>query len=237
MTDQVATPFVEQEAAPAAAPVAVPDQVPAAPAFAIPEAVQGIVGEGKKYATAEEALQSIPHAQHHIDQLEGEMANMREDLAKHKAVEEVLQEINKTPTEQVTEPQLSQEQLDALIDNRLTAKTVKDQQDANVSEVVDKFVVLYGDKEKAQEAYIKKAADLGLTLEQLNTLSASSPQAVYEMFGMVKSDAPAPTRVHSNVNSEAQINSQQAPEAPKSVMGRSTHKDDIAAWNASKPTE
>jgi len=240
MADQPqATPFTEPTpaAAPAPAPVAVQDPVPAAPAFAIPEAVQGIVGEGKKYATAEDALQSIPHAQHHIESLEQEMADLREDLSKRKAVEEVLQEINKTPTEQLAEPQLSQEQLDALIDNRLTAKTNQDIKDANVSEVIEKFVSLYGDKEKAQEVYVKKAADLGLNIEQLNTLSASSPQAVYEMFGMAKSDAPAPTQIHSNVNSEAQINLQQAPDAPKSVMGRSTHSDDISAWRAAKPTE
>ena len=240
MTDQVqATPFTEPTpVAPVAEPVApVLDPVQAAPALAIPEELKDLVGEGKKYATAEEALKSIPHAQQHIGSMEQEMADMREDLAKRKAVEEVLQEINKTPTDIVPEPQITEDQLDALIDNRLTAKTFKDKQDANTSEVINTFVDMYGDKEKAQEIYVKKAADLGLSIEQLNTLSASSPQAVYTMFGMVKPAEQAPTQIHSNVNTEANINTQQAPQAPKSVMGRSTHKDDISAWNAAKPTE
>ena len=49
--------------------------------FEIPTEAQALVGEGKKYASAEEALRSVPHAQQHIKTLEEEMAQLKRDLA------------------------------------------------------------------------------------------------------------------------------------------------------------
>ena len=67
---ETVTPFTEVPAAPVepVAPVQAPvaDPQPAAQ-FQLPEGLQEIEGEGKKYATPEAALQSITHAQHHTD--------------------------------------------------------------------------------------------------------------------------------------------------------------------------
>ena len=59
---------------------------------AIPTELAEFVGEGKKYQTVEDALKSIPHAQSHIQKLEEEMKQAREELAKRKAAEELLEE-------------------------------------------------------------------------------------------------------------------------------------------------
>lgn len=247
MTDQVVeTPFSEGTPEVPAAPVtpAAASETPVAPVqdpvpaqFQIPEVVQDLVGEGKKYSTPEAALQSIPHAQHHIEQLEQEMASLREDLTNRKAVEEVLAEINKTPTETEAQPQLTQEQLDALIDNRLTVKQQLEQTKSNMDTVKETFLSHFGDADKSFEAYTGKAAELGMSVEQLNQLAATSPKAVFEMFGLEKQTQSTVTKVSTNVNSEAVVNTnvQQAP--AKSVMGGSTVRDDIAAWRASAPTE
>jgi len=244
MTDQVqATPFQESPASAPEAPVKVDapeqvqDQVQAAPAFQIPETVKDLVGEGMKYATPEEALQSIPHAQHHIENLEQEMANLREDLSKRKTVDEVLQEINKMPTESKAEPQLTQEQLDALIDTKLATKEAQTVAKSNTDSVVKKLSEVYGDKGKAEEVYIQKANDLGLSVDYVNSLAATSPKAVFELFGINSvNESPAP-KINSNINSEAVINQAPAKQERMSVMGGSTNAKDIAAWNACAPTE
>ena len=44
-----------------------------------------------------------------------------------------------------------------------------------------------------------------------------------------------PQKITSNVNSEATINQAPVAQPVKSVMGGSTAKDDIAAWNAAAP--
>ena len=236
--DPTVTPFsAEPTPAVEPAPAPVQDPVPVAPSFQIPEAVKSLVGEGMKYATPEDALQSIPHAQSHIEKLEEELASVREDLIKRKAVEDVLQEINKTPSESVSEPQITQEQLDALIESKLATKESMAIAKANTNEVVSKFVDVYGDKDKAQEVYTQKAADLGIPVDTINNLAATSPKAVYELFGISPTKESAPVKLNSNVNSEAAINNARAPVAPKSVMGQSTHAADIAAWRASAPTE
>lgn len=246
MTDQVVeTPFSGTEEVPAApaTPTAAPEtpvatvQDPAPAQFQIPEVVQDLVGEGKKYATPEAALQSIPHAQHHIEQLEQEMANLREDLSKRKTVDEVLQEINKTPAETEAQPQLTQEQLDALIDNRLTVKQQLEQTKSNMDTVKETFLDHFGDSNKSFEAYTGKAAELGMSVEQLNQLAATSPKAVFEMFGLENKTKSTVTKIDTNINSEAVVNTNVQAQPVKSVMGGSTVKDDIAAWKAAAPTE
>jgi len=249
MTDQVveqATPFstepaaTEVQAAPATqadpAPVAQAPEPTPAPVFQIPEAAQELVGAGKKYATPEDALSALPHAQHHISKLEEEMATLREEIAKRKAGEEILEAINKRTPEEVTAPQFDPTQLDALIESKLTAKEQAAVAQGNISEVVSKFVEQYGDKEKAEAMYKQKAADLGLPVDYINNLAATSPKAVYELFGF-KQTTSIPSKITSNVNSEALNNQAPVPQAPKSVMGGSTAKDDIAAWRAAAPTE
>lgn len=237
MTDQVesqATPFSEGVTTVAdPQPVATtPEPItPVEPVFQVPDAAKDLIGDGKKYSTAEDALNALPHAQNHILKLEDEMASLREKIAKTEAVEDVLQEINKTPPAQVAEPQLTPEQLDALIDNRLATKEVESVKATNQSQVVDKFIQMYGDKDKAEAAYLQKAQDLGLTVEHVNSLASTSPKAVFELFGF-KPEQTIATRITPSINSEAVINNAPEQTQAKSVMGVSTHKDDIAAWNA-----
>lgn len=241
MSDQLAeqaTPFNQEPVTPAIDQIApVTPTAPVAPqptVFQIPEVAQGLVGQGKKYATPEDALAAIPHAQSHISKLEEEMASLREDLARRKSAEEILEAINKRTPEEVTAPQFDPSQLDALIENKLTAKEQDIIAKGNVSKVVNTFVEQYGNTEKAQEAYVQKAAELGLSLEYINNLAKVSPDAVFKLCGL-NATRSTPSRITSNVNSEALINQVSAPQALRSVMGGSTAKDDIAAWKAAAP--
>ncbi len=63
------------------------------PQFQIPTEAADFVGDGKKYNSVEDALKSVPHAQKHIQTLESELAAAREELAKRRTTEELLDEI------------------------------------------------------------------------------------------------------------------------------------------------
>lgn len=244
MTDQVATPFEDQtvptntedqKPAPAAAPTEVQK-----PTVQIPEGLDEWIGEGKKYSSVEDALRSIPHAQNHIDKMQDENAEVRETAAQLRErlekVEDLVQTISKKPSGESETP-LTPDQLDELIETRLTLKEQRDLATANVNNVKETLISNFGDAEKANEAYKQKAADLGLSFSALNALSAESPEAVYTMFGLTKKSDPAPTKIHTDVNSEAGVHTQVVDTKPKSVMGQSTHVDDINAWRAAAPTE
>jgi hypothetical protein len=172
--------------------------------------------------------------------MEDEQSTLREQIAKSKAAEEIVEMINQKPTESSATPQLTQDQLDALIEKKVTATLTAQEQAAlatsNLTNVVDKFKEVYGDKDKAKEAYEQKAKDLGLSIDYVNNLAATSPKAVFELYGL-KDTQSVPTKITSDVNSEAAINTNVVQDTPKSVMGQSTHKDDIAAWKAAAPTE
>jgi len=239
MTDPVETPFTDavtpatpvEPVAPVAPVITAPVQDPApAPAFVVPESVQGLVGEGKKYATPQDALQALPHAQGHIEKLEQEMANLREDLAKRKAMEDVLEQINKPPVQADPVPQ-DPAQLDALIDQHMQAKEQKAQEANNIKSVVDSMTTKFGDVTKANEAYMNKARELEMSLEELNSMCAKKPKAAFQLFGLVSGEH-SPTKIQSNINTAAQPFQVQEPQKPVSVMGQSTHKRDIDAWKA-----
>ena len=240
VTDQ-ATVFDTNPATPVVEPTVVADPVIAAPApaFVVPDSVQDLIGEGKKYANPEEALKSITFAQGHIEKLEDEMASLREQVAKGKALDEVLdalkdQEVDKTLSEPTPAPQVDPNTLDALIDQHLQAKEVQATVSANTKTVVDKFIEVYGDKENAIKEYTQRASDLSLSVEYLNNLAGTSPKAVFELCGLTSKEG-VPTRIHSNINQEA-VQPVVTEDKHKSVMGASSHKNDVDAWKAAAPS-
>ena len=51
--------------------------------FSIPTEAAEFVGQGIKYQSVEDALSSVPHAQKHIQTLESELAEVKEELVKY----------------------------------------------------------------------------------------------------------------------------------------------------------
>ncbi len=232
--EEVATPFTpETPVAPVQDPV--PVVATSAPVFQVPDAARDLVGEGKKYSTPEDALNALPHAQSHIVRIEEEMATLRETLASRDSASEVLEAINNNTPEKETVPQFDPNQLDALIESKMSAKETAATEKVKSDSVANRFVAEYGD-EKAEQIYVQKAQELGLTVDYMNNLAKTSPDAVFKLCGLNPTTS-TPSKITSNVNSEAVYTQAPAPVERKSVMGGSTLKADVAAWNAAKPTE
>jgi len=201
-------------------------------AFKLPDAVSVLVGEGKKYSDVSKALESIPHAQTHIERLEQELAETRVKLEAQTSVEEALKEFNSqkeqgTPTSQP----LGLSEIDNLIEQRLNQKEQHQASQSNIDSVVSKLTEQFGGADKAEQAFVDKAKDLGVGVDYMNELASKSPQAVFALFGSGSKPASSGVTV-SSVNTEAFNSSPQQTKPIKGIMHGSSTSDVLDAWRS-----
>lgn len=199
----------------------------------LPDEVAELIGEGKKYATAEEALKSVPHAQKHIATLEAEMKALKEDLGKAKSAEEVYETVKemmatgKQPSPAAVTTVVPD--LDTLLDRKLEAREQALKAKENTELVKQALVAQFGDK--AIDVYKEKAATLGIGVEFLNDLCAKSPNAAFELLGVKPARTVSPTTQKGTVNTTL-LNATKTTPQPKSVMGGAPTSEVIQAWRA-----
>jgi hypothetical protein len=184
------------------------------PTSTVPTEVADLVGEGKKYRSVEDALKSVPHAQKHIETLEQENARIKSELEKRRTAEELLEEIRNgisQPAAGTPAPTFDPNTIESTVEQLLARKEAKRSADSNISQVVSKFQEVFGDKEKAEQEYIKIAAEAGLSVQMLNNLAATSPAAVLKLAGIGTAKQQPVGKPSSTVNTESfsQGNTQQ----------------------------
>lgn len=214
---------------PSTPPVVVPPPTPT-----VPDSLKDLVGDGKKYASVDKALESIPHAQAHIARLEQEMAEVRAKMAESVAAEEVYKKLTESfNRDGVTPPVVGLDEASAaaLFDKRLAEHKAAEAARENGNRVRDALVGKYGDK--AQEVYNAKAQELGVGVEFLNEVVRRSPKAAEELFGIKPKETPAGSSTPS-IRTDALNNTRTEPPAP-SVMGGATTGQLIDAWRRAKP--
>lgn len=168
----------------------------------VPEFLKAFVGEGKKYSNLEAALQSIPAAQAHIEKLEGEAAHSRlteeqqdeknkqllADLER-KLMEKMQQQATPAPSAPPATPP-SDDQSDGVDLEQVVLSTVqkieaqKSAKDNQMS-VIQSAITQWGDK--AETTLYSRAADLGMTPQEIDQLAATRPSAAMKLLDM-KSD-------------------------------------------------
>lgn len=195
----------------------------------VPEVVTELVGSDKKYKSVEDALKSIPHAQSHIQKLEEEAAQLREELAKRKSTEELLDELKTTGLPEKTPPAtFDSESLVKAVEGVLSQREIQAKAKQNVESVIAAFNTQYG--EKGPEMYKKVAEESGLHLASLNNLAANSPAAVLKLAGITQV-SQTPGKTTSSVNTEAFKPQPTSSNIRVKPVGAST-KDLVAAWKA-----
>ena len=200
------------------------------PVFQIPTEAAELVGDGKKYSSVEDALKSVPHAQKHIQTLESELAAAREELAKRKTAEELLDEIKSGIQPQATPAgsEFDQDKLLQLVDQTLEQKERQRAAKTNAESVANKFTEKFGDK--AEEAFLTIAKEAGLTVQQLNSLAMNSPKVVLKLAGFGDSADKPPAHSSGSLNTQSLGNKPQELSA-RVPKGAST-KDMVSAWKA-----
>lgn len=174
------------------------------------------VGDGKKFGSAEELDKAYGHANEHISRLEEETAALREQLeaasSKQSAVDKVLEALSGKPE---PEPQEQGETVEPANVEDVVAKLLAEReatstQQTNVNKVRDALTAKYGDK--VNDVYVARATELGVNLD---TLSATSPDAVLALFDAKAHSAPSatPTSTHRAPNLQTHTDDEASPEA------------------------
>jgi hypothetical protein len=103
----------------------------------IPQELAELVGQGKKYSTVEDALKSVPHAQKHISTLEADMIALKEELAKRKTAQELLDEIKSrdTHTEQPSVTGITEDKAAEIVKQVLQKEEQAKKTTANIKSV------------------------------------------------------------------------------------------------------
>lgn len=186
----------------------------------------------QKYASIPDAINSIPHAQKHISSLESELSEIRRQLEEARSAKEMLNSENVSPQPDATpRQQVKEDDLVGLVDQVLSQRESKQLAQRNVSTVVENLTSKFGNIEAADKAYRAKASELGISIEMLNELAATSPKAAMAYFGVT--GASAPTKTHGSVNTATLSQQPQEPRKANPLLSGSM-KDMQAEWNRIK---
>ena len=243
MTDQGTIFNPEQPEQPAAQPEVKPDQT-ATPDQGVKspdlnevfaDALSSIKNENgeQKYSDVFTALNALKHTQDHVRTLEEENRTFREESIKAKTMDEVLQQVtaNKDQTVQTVPAGLDAESVKDVTLDTLRQYEAQKMAQANQQDVVAKLTNKFGSAEKAEEMFNNKAAELGLSVDFMNQLAASSPKAVLNYFD-VKGEVTLNKNVEGSINTDA-LQAHQEPAKPrKNIMYGASSSEIVDAWRS-----
>lgn len=213
-------------------PTNVEQQQQQAPALTLPDEVAALVGPGKKYATLELALKSIPAAQAHIAKLEAEHTELRQKADGALTTETVyatVQELLKAQEKPSVVAGLDEAAVASIFDRQLEARNKAEREAQNVAAFKSVFDKTFG--EKAKETFAAKAAEVNMTPAELSDLLKKTPEAALRLVGL-KGPAPAQGhKVQSSVNTEVFDHNQRPPTEKRNLISGGAKRSELkAAW-------
>lgn len=188
----------------------------------------------QKYATAEEAIKAGAEAQGHITKLESELAELREKGNASDKLDELLDAVKSKGSGQGDEKTVSTmkpEDVLGIVQDYIKDSKAAETRDDNIKSVTSVYKDRYG-KDASDKLY-GKAADLGFSVEEINRMIATNPNAALKVLG---EDAPKKS-VTDPVSGGGVDTSQfqgKPAEAPTSIMGSTKSSELVDAWKASK---
>jgi|TARA_R110002074_G_scaffold7091_9_gene30907 hypothetical protein len=195
--------------------------------------VDQLVGEGKKFNSIEDLAKGKAASDTHIDNLESQLAGMKEELDKRMTSEDQItrllsernQERQENPSVGGTTPTVSQEELAELVRQTVDQSKSEDTAKGNETKANEHLHKLYGDK--ASEVVANKARELGLSVDFMQSVARKSPEAFYNTLGIESSRQSVPTLSGDSVNTEVLHNQ----------PGSSGPKPNTYAWYEAKRKE
>ena len=214
------------ETAPASAEVAATPQEASDPYADLLTTIKADDGR-QKYADVKTALESIPHAQTHIRELNEKLKAMEERLKDASNVDEVLKRLESTQAnEERPSQELDETKLAQFLEAQLTAREQAKVQESNRKAVADTLRGAFG--EKAEEMYKQTAEELGIELGVMNDLAQRSPAAVLKYFGLDHKKASSNLSKPS-VNTAAMHNKPEQRRDPMDMF-KSSESDLVKKW-------
>ncbi len=163
-------------------------------------------GERQKYKTVEDALGSINPAQDHIKEQAAEIAELKKKLEQSTSVDALMAKLEEKAAKE-TPPNDNQSfdesKLSELIASNLSKRDQQLKATNNLNTVIDAFKEKFGDK--ASATYDQVAAKVGMTIDDMKSLSERSPNAVLQLAGLAGSseETKQPVRTETQIRTEA----------------------------------
>lgn len=144
-----------------------------------------------KYESVEDALDALKASQDHIHKIETENATLKTKVSEADQLRETLERLKQGNNVNEEKPNgetnqkggLSEEAAAELIERKLKERADQATFSNNLKSVNDQLISKFGSEQEAAKAVKAKAAELGLTVNDLKNLSASAPKAVLAYFG------------------------------------------------------
>lgn len=161
-----------------------------------------VEAKGENWKDPEVLAKGKLEADNYIKELERQLEQMREDLGKQDYAKTLLDQLqNKAAdpttaktampnkdiggtTEGNTNPALSEEDLKSLVEKTLTAREQENTVKQNLAIVDQELEKSYGTEAKA--TILKKAEELGISLQRMQDIAAESPSAFFALIGEPK---------------------------------------------------
>ena len=144
-----------------------------------------------KYRTIEDAIKALSHSQTYIPELstkvkqqEQEISELRMAATKVSELERVVKALTEQETQTKT-PEvnaLTPDKVTELVSQVIQANKASETHQSNLSLVVNTMKTAFGDD--ASKVFYEKAASVGMTVDQINALAASTPKAVFKLLGI-----------------------------------------------------
>jgi len=134
------------------------------------------------------------NAQPHIGRLETENKQLRDELAKAAAKLEsatVLDDVMAKLGDKDSQGSIDPDQVAEIVEKRLQQKTQTQREETNWNTVVAKLVELHGSFDKADQAIVKKAQELQMSVSEATRLAKTAPEAFNRLFVVVAAGTPS----------------------------------------------
>lgn len=167
-----------------------------------PNYLDQLVGEGKKYKTAQDLAKAYANADEHISKIQGENTEISAlvvekdiELEKEKSetrrkVEELLKQAKEKKASDSaakpttgTEPLVNgAEDIEEVVKKVITESKAKEASDSNVAKAKSKLIEAYGDEDSYKKAVREYLASGELSAEEFDSMAARSPDALLKLI-------------------------------------------------------
>lgn len=157
----------------------------------------------QKYNSVEDALKGAAHAQEYIATLKREKeeaerrlqeatrtaSEVQSKLSEQEELKRTVQELTQkfSQNQSTSDKAISPEAIAELVNSQLTQREQQLLAKSNQTAVVNALKAKFG--EKAEEQYNQAAAELGLSVAEMNALAGKSPKAVLKALGIAEQQA------------------------------------------------
>lgn len=180
----------------------------------------------QKYATVEEALKGLQHAQGYISSVKSERDDFMQKYEQERQAAERVAELERlvqdltqrqeSSAKKPDAPSIDPEAITNLVKSQLASARQEEQQSLNRQTVKSALVGKLGE-EKAAEFFNQKAIELGMDASRLTQLASESPQAVLAMLGVSGEGASKQPRFSP---SSPSIRTEGVPQRRESLIGK-----------------